>query len=84
MGRAYKQPVHEAFREEIQRMQARLDAVEPVVVRCPIEGCAVEYVLLNYLFSDVARNMDTLLYGLRIGHPEHREPRFIVNEPRPE
>ena len=65
---------------EIAALNNRVDIVAPTSVHCPITGCAVQYVLYNYAFSDVEENLASLMYGLRIHHPNH-PLRFVLNEP---
>ena len=85
MGRAFRADVLEApqIAQEIGALEHRIDIVPPETINCPVQGCAVQYVLYNYLFSDRARNLETLFYGLRIHHPNH-PAHFILNEPRTE
>ncbi len=84
MGRAFKSDVHAApqIAEEIVALRQHVDILEPETVNCPVEGCRVTYQMYNYMFSDANANRETLLYGLRIHHPDHNQPSFILNEPR--
>jgi hypothetical protein len=68
---------------EITALEQREDALRPETVRCPVEECAVTYSMYNYLLSDREANLESLLYGLRIEHPNH-PMRVVLNEPRAE
>ena len=83
MGRAFKSDVLAAppIAEEIAVLEQRADILDPETVNCPVEGCAAQYVMYNYMFSDRESNLKCLLYGLRIAHPQHH-PRYVLNEPR--
>jgi hypothetical protein len=67
----------------IAELVQRADTRAPERVKCPVDGCNVQYTVYNYIFSDVERNLETLLYGLRIHHPEHPHM-FTLNEPHAE
>jgi hypothetical protein len=84
MGRAFKSDVLEApqIAEEIVALRQRADILEPETVNCPIEGCRATFQMYNYIFSDADANREALLYGLRIHHPHHNQPSFILNELR--
>lgn len=81
MGKAYKFVRPQPLQNEIDELVVRDDVLEGQRVRCPVEGCPVEYVLYNYLFSDCDSNLEVLLYGLRIEHPNHNPIRYRINEP---
>jgi len=68
---------------EIAALEQREDALDPETVRCPVGECAVTYAMYNYLFSDREANLQSLLYGLKITHPNH-PVRAVLNEPRME
>jgi hypothetical protein len=65
------------------RRSTRDDALEPETVRCPVGECPVTYAVYNYLFSDREANLASLMYGLKIHHPNH-PVRAVLNEPRME
>jgi hypothetical protein len=64
----------------VAQLRRRNDLLEPEQVTCPVDGCKVQYIVYNYIFSDRDRNVETLLYGLRIHHPDHPHL-FTLNEP---
>ena len=68
---------------EIAALEQREDALAPETVRCPVGECGVTYAMYNYLFSDRDANLESLLYGLKIIHPNH-PVRAVLNEPRME
>jgi hypothetical protein len=68
---------------EIAAIEQRDDALEPETVRCPVGECPVTYAVYNYLFSDREANLASLMYGLKIHHPNH-PVRAVLNEPRME
>jgi hypothetical protein len=83
MGRAFNSDILDTapIAEEIAVLRRRVDILEPETVACPIEGCRATYQMYNFMFSDAAANRETLLYGLRIHHPNHEHARFLLNEP---
>jgi hypothetical protein len=81
MARAYRSPVNAGFFPEIEDLEQREDYVAPIMVRCPVRGCSVEYQLYNFLLSDTVENEKALLNGLQTYHPEHRQDKIVVNEP---
>lgn len=72
-----------AIAAEITALEQRDDALEPETVRCPVGECPVTYAMYNYLFSDREANLQSLMYGLKISHPNH-PVRAVLNEPRME
>ncbi len=82
MGKAFRSDSVgvQAIAAEITALEGRIDALPAEIVQCPIEGCLVQYSVYNYLFSDRQANIDCLLYGLKIHHPNH-PVRFVLNEP---
>jgi hypothetical protein len=81
MARAYRTPVNARYFPEIEELEQREDYVGSVLVRCPVEGCSVEYQFYNFLFSDAEENENALLYTLHAHHPEHTQGKIVVNEP---
>ena len=83
MGRAFRADVLETpqIANEIAALEAREDIRPSETVNCPIDGCTVQYLVYNYMFSDIEGNLRTLMYGLRIHHPDHQQQKFVLNEP---
>jgi hypothetical protein len=83
MGRAFKADMLgiAPIAGEIATLGQRVDIMPAETVTCPVEGCRVTYQMYNYLFSDALANRESLLYGLRIHHPNHEHARFVLNEP---
>lgn len=82
MGRAFRSDLTGTAQiaAEIAALEQRDDILEPETVNCPVEGCNVQYAVYNYMFSDHESNLSSLMYGLRIHHPQH-PGKFVLNEP---
>lgn len=85
MGKAFRSDSvgTSAIAAEITAIEQPDDALDPETVRCPVGECAVTYAMYNYPFSDRESNLQSLLYGLKINHPNH-PVRAVLNEPRME
>lgn len=80
MARAYRSDVIHKYQDEIEVVGKRVDYQGSHLVKCPVEGCEVQYGITEQLLAENERMEEMLLDTLKKCHPNHVEEIVAIEE----